>query len=343
MSISRKILNAAFFLIIMGLTFYAVLHGQNFAQIREALGQMSVWCLLLAALSALFFVCAEGFMIWYLLKSLEGRSGLFRCISYSFIGFFYSGITPSATGGQPMQLYYMKKDGNRLADSSVVLMTVALIYKLVLVITGAVILLFWRCPLQSSLHGFYPLYLLGLTLNAVLVAVLLAVMAAPDAMYRIISGLEKGLVRIGILKYTEERRGKLGRFIDSYRSAVVFLWEHKKKVLFVVVCTFLQRSSVFFLTWLIYRGFGLKGAGILKVMTLQASVYIAVDMLPLPGAQGITELMYQTVFSDIFTGQFLMPSLYVTRGINFYFLLFISLAVVVFNRAIRLHKGQGKL
>lgn len=32
---------------------------------------------------------------------------------YSFIGFFYSGITPSATGGQPVQLYYMSKDGEQ--------------------------------------------------------------------------------------------------------------------------------------------------------------------------------------------------------------------------------------
>ena len=52
-------------------------------------------------------------------------STLPRCIQYSFIGFFYSGITPSATGGQPVQLYYMNKDGNRGSDSTVVLMTVA--------------------------------------------------------------------------------------------------------------------------------------------------------------------------------------------------------------------------
>lgn len=55
-------------------------------------------------------------------------AGLLRCISYSFIGFFFSGINPSATGGQPMQLYYMKKDGNKISSASVVLMTVAVIY-----------------------------------------------------------------------------------------------------------------------------------------------------------------------------------------------------------------------
>lgn len=64
------------------------------------------------------------------------------------------------------------------------------------------------------------------------------------------------------------------------------------------------------------------------VMFLQASVYIAVDMLPVPGAQGITELMYRSVFLSVFTERFIMPSLYVTRGISFYFLLLVSLVVI---------------
>ncbi len=64
-------------------------------------------------------------MIWYLLRALNCGVSPFSCIRYSFIGFFYSGITPSATGGQPMQLYYMKKAGIKISDSTVVLMTVA--------------------------------------------------------------------------------------------------------------------------------------------------------------------------------------------------------------------------
>mgnify|MGYP006922392764 CR=1 FL=1 len=52
------------------------------------------------------------------------------------------------------------------------------------------------------------------------------------------------------------------------------------------ICTLLQRSSLFLLTSFIYQGFGLSGHGTLLIMALQASVYISVDMLPLPGSQG---------------------------------------------------------
>lgn len=100
----------------------------------------------------------------------------------------------------------------------------------------------------------------------------------------------------------------------------------------VTLFTVLQRCSVFFLTYLVYLGFHLKGTDALTVMMLQASVYIAVDMLPLPGAQGITELMYKSIFAGVFPGTFLTASMCVSRGINFYFLLITSaiLTVIVY-------------
>ena len=108
---------------------------QDFTKIVAAVRQMSGTSMAAAVFLAVFFVAGEGCMIWYLLKGIGEQPALLRCVSYSFIGFFFSGITPSATGGQPMQLYYMRRDGNALSASSVVLMTVAVIYKFVLVLS----------------------------------------------------------------------------------------------------------------------------------------------------------------------------------------------------------------
>lgn len=315
----------------MCLSFYTVFRGQDAKQVIDALHDLSTPALCLALITALFFVSAEGIMICYLLRSLNGRSGLLRCISYSFIGFFYSGITPSATGGQPMQLYYMCKDRNNLSESSVVLMTVALIYKFVLVLIGIAMLVFWHKPLKHYLKDFFPLFLLGLGLNMMLVLILLAVMLAPKGIKSIIIHAERILVKIRFIKVSEHRIEKIEQFVGGYQNAVCFLIDNKRKVFNVCLFTFLQRCSVFILTWIVYRGFGLEGVDALTLSLLQASVYIAVDMLPVPGAQGITELMYRNIFGTIFTGGYLMPSLYVTRGISFYFLLFVGMAVIAWR------------
>ena len=132
--------------------------------------------------------------------------------------------------------------------------------------------------------------------------------------------------------HSEERIEKLSGFAEKYRETVQFFAGHKGKIVAVTLFTVLQRCSVFFLTYLVYLGFHLKGTDALTVMMLQASVYIAVDMLPLPGAQGITELMYKSIFAGVFPGTFLTASMCVSRGINFYFLLITSaiLTVIVY-------------
>ena len=338
--IRKRAVEGAFFLLIMALSFYTVFRGQDIEQVKSALGRLSLTSLCSALIVALFFVSAEGIMIWYLLRSLHGKSGLLRCISYSFIGFFYSGITPSATGGQPMQLYYMCKDKNSLSESSVVLMTVALLYKFVLVLIGIAMLIGWHRPLRSYLQEYFPLFLLGLALNLILVLMLLAVMLAPQGMKRIIFRGEALLIKIRILKASPGRKEKIEQFISGYAGAVNFLMEHRRTVWNVCLFTFLQRCSVFVLTWIVYRGFALQGTDMLSVMLLQASVYIAVDMLPIPGAQGITELMYRGIFGTVFTGGCLMPSLYVTRGISFYFLLLVGMAVIGANYVYRHRKTR---
>ncbi|MCI8292485.1 MAG: flippase-like domain-containing protein [Hespellia sp.] len=332
MSTRNRMFQVLFFLLIMGLTFHVFFRGQDLNEIRQALCQMKMRYLVLAVGMALFFVSAEGYMIWYLLSSMEGKSSLGQCVLYSFIGFFYSGITPSATGGQPMQLYYMQKDGNTISESSVVLMTVALLYKFVLVVMGIGILIFRFQFLHQELKAFFPLYILGLFLNSALVLAILGVMLFPSIIFKILTGTEYILVRIKIWKPSSKRQKNFKKFIGDYQRAVRWLICHKMKVLWVTVMTFLQRCSVFLLTYVVYLGFSLQGAHMLEVMILQASVYIAVDMLPLPGAQGITELMYQAVFANVFTGVYLAPSLLVSRGINFYFLLVFSLLLILIRR-----------
>ena len=245
MSVKKRIIQITVFLLVMFLTFYALFSGRDLGEIGRWLARMSPLYLIPSAALAVFFVCAEGFMIWYLLNAMrEKKNSLFRCIQYSFIGFFYSGITPSASGGQPVQLYYMNKDGNRVSDSTVVLMTVAVVYKFVLVVLGFGILVFWNGPLRAELKHYFPLYLLGLALNVILVVLILGVMLFPRVIFRIAKFFEGLLIRMKIWKPSVKREEKLNGFIESYQQAVVWLGKHKGRLAGVVAMTFLQRCAL---------------------------------------------------------------------------------------------------
>lgn len=324
-------LSYLFFILLAVLAFYTVFHENDLGMVIASLKNMKLPYLLLSAAAALIFTMMEGVMIWYLLRALQGKAQFLPCIRYSFVGFLYSGITPSATGGQPMQLYHMNRDGNSLSASTVVLMTVALVYKLVLVVMGLLMVVFQFPVLKEHLGKYLNLFYLGIFLNTALVVVLLVVMIFPKSARCLIIAVENLLVRIRLLKKSEARVQKIDLFIKSYQNAVLFLIHNKWQVAVVTAATVLQRCLVFILPYIVYRGFGLEGTGALTIFMVQMSIYLAVDMLPLPGAQGITELMYRRVFRDIFTAEYVVPSMCVSRGISFYFLLFFSMAVCVIH------------
>lgn len=342
MDIKKKkklIFNVIIFLAIMVFTIWFVFRDEGVEAVMTAMKQMSFGHLLLAVLIALFFVGAEGVMIWYLLRSMDGTSSLFSCLSCSFIGFLFSGITPSATGGQPMQLYYLKKDGNSWSVSSVVLMTVALMYKLVIVLFGVGILIFWHAPLRGYLgKGYYRLFLLGLALNSLLVVGILMVMFTP-AVIRLLSGkLEWLAVRLHLIKKAGSKKARMDHFMENYQSALAFLKDHKGKMFVVFWGTVMQRAAVFSLAYVVYRGMGMSGASLTTVMWLQAAVYIAVDMLPIPGAQGITEAVYRRAFLDIFSAGHVTASMCISRGVSFYLMILVGLVVALYQFVIKNEK-----
>ena len=106
-------------------------------------------------------------------------------------------------------------------------------------------------------------------------------------------------------------------------------------MLVVLVGAVLQRGAVFALTYVVYRGMGMSGASLTTVMWLQAAVYIAVDMLPIPGAQGITEAMYRRAFLDIFTAGHVTASMCICRGVSFYLMICVGLVVTLYEYCIK--------
>lgn len=320
----KKLLSVLLFLVIMGATVFVVLKNQDLTEVLHTVAGMNKMYLGLAIAMAIFFVGAEGLLFFHMFHSLGEKAGFLQCIKYAFVGFFYSGITPSASGGQPMQLYYMNRDGHSFVHSTIALVCAAMAYKLILVLMGIGIALFWWQGLKDNMGNLMPLYFLGLALNSVLVLSLLLLLAFGAKIEKIILVPERFLIKIHLLKDSPKRREKLHEMVLQYADTVVFLRTHVKVILHILAVTFVQRCAVFGLTYFVYRGMGLSGTGAIPIMALQAVVYITVDMLPLPGSQGVTELVYAAIFGAVFTGGTLTISMCVTRGINYYLPLIIS-------------------
>ena len=110
MSKKQTVFNLLFLVIVFGLTMYLVFRGKDIGDIISTARDADGRYLLLSLVCVVFFILGESVIIFYMMKTLGASVKMTHCALYSFVGFFFSCITPSASGGQPMQIFYMKKD-----------------------------------------------------------------------------------------------------------------------------------------------------------------------------------------------------------------------------------------
>lgn len=317
--------NAVFFFLLFGLTAYAVLRGKELSELLKVLESVQPIYYITGFVVIIVFVCCESYIIHKMLRLLGYRHVPKRnCVKYSFVGFFFSCITPSATGGQPMQLYYMNRDRVDISVGTVILMIVTILYKFVLVFLGALIFLF-RYPLVTDYIGSAAFFFyLGMLLNVFCVTFMLILVFEPTLASRIVLWLVQFLERIHILKKKEERLEKFQKSMTEYHKAAAVIKEHPVFIFRMFLVTLLQRILHFAITYLVYRAMGLSSLGWVDVIALQCVISISVDMLPLPGGMGISEGLFLSIFKKIFTGGLLYPAMLLSRGISYYALVFIS-------------------
>ena len=327
---SRKkiIFNGVFLAVVFALTIYGVFHGEDLSSMMDAIHRADKRWLSPGIALVAFFIWGESIIIWYMMRSSGIQLKKRTCFLFSSVGFFFSCITPSASGGQPMQIYYMKKEKISIPVSTVILMIVTITYKLVLVVIGIGIAIFGRGFLHKYLEGILPVFYLGLALNIFCVTFMTILVFHPLLAKAIMVKGMKLLERLHLVKKKDGRLKKLEDSMDTYRNTAAYLKNNSLVIVKVIGITFIQRMALFAVTWFVYQAFGLHSTGFWEILFLQAVISVSVDMLPLPGGMGISETLFLNIFSPVFGG-LLLPGMVLSRGLGYYGELLISAAFTV--------------
>lgn len=337
----KVLIDAILFFVIIGLTLYGVFHGEDLSGLKDAIKECNTLWLIPAVPLVLFFIAGESIVIWHMLDCYGIYVKERFCFLFSAVGFFFSCVTPSATGGQPMQIYFMKKEDIPVPIATVILLVVTITYKFVLVVVGIGLWLFAGGFLAEYVAEARWVFYLGILLNVGCVILMCVVVFHPSFAKKTLILGAKLLERIHILKHKEERLDKIERSMNHYHEAAEFMSSHWGMIARVFVITVVQRFAMFAVTYFVYRAFSLNSMNFFEVMFLQAVISVSVDMLPLPGGMGISEGLFMVIFKKVFGEALLIPGLILSRGLGYYSELFLSaiftlVAVVVFQ--VREHK-----
>lgn len=331
MSVKKGIISAIFFILIIGLTFYAIFKDNNIGDVLNIIRNVDAKFIIIAALCMANFVVSEGTNVARALNLLDSRIKFWDGIRYAAIGFFFSSITPAASGGNPVQIYYMKKDGLPIGKSALAIFTEFFSYQLVTITIALIGFITNYNFIEESIGNIKYFLILGLIVNIGILLIILLSIFYSNIMVSILDFICKILKKMHVKK-VDSFREKCINQINEYKDGGELLVNNKKLLLKIVSTTTIQIILYHSIPYFIYLSLGLSGASYLRFVALQAVLHIAVSYMPLPGAVGASEGGFILIYSLMFPNELLNSAMLLSRGISFYlFVIITGLMILFFN------------
>ena len=289
-------------------------------------------CLVGAVALMLLYWFFEGAGLHTVMKTVHKEQKFRNSMSVSMIGQYFNCITPFASGGQPVQAYYLVKFGAPLSSALTALLSKFISYQFVLTVYCAVLLIFRGGAINDP--AMIVLVAIGFTMNAAVIVGLLTLAFFRKAAKKVSHFFVKVLGKIHIIKDVDAKIEYMDKEMGLYIENFKFIKSRPWLIIRLFLLSALQLTCYFSITYVIYLGFGLSDADFLTVIAYQAFILLITSFVPLPGALGASEGSYALFFMAIFSTTYLTLSTFVWRFLTFYLAIIIGMTVtLVVNRS----------
>ena len=315
--------NGGLFIIIVVITFKMIFFNADFKEIIEIVSGVNL-LYIAAGIAAMFLmVLCEAINIKRSLNIFKERTTLLQCVQYSLTGIFFSSITTSATGGQPMQLYYMHKKKIDISNGMLALLICLATYQIVTVAMAVMGVIIKFEFLKGTLGKFSILLFLGLLLNVFLLVLILISIFSKKLIFKVVNLCVKVLKHINYQKSIIFNEKALIE-IEKYKNGADYIKNDKVFITKTILTTTVQILALHSIPFWIYKSIGMSSVPLIQFILIQSTLYITGAALPLPGAVGIGEKGFLIFFKTLFPINLISSAMLLSRGISFYLMVLIS-------------------
>lgn len=334
----KTILNSIIFLFLIFVTYYIIFRGQNIYRMYKQINELNIFYVIIAVIIMLIYYLTEAINVKNILTVFKEKISLLKMLRYTFVSFFFSSITPGATGGQPMEVYYLKKEGIKVSNSTMAILIHLCGYhfsSIIFAIIGVTIM-----P-EVLNNGVLYFFIFGTLLNLIPVTATIIGIFFPKLAVKIVGLLIKLLKSLKI-KNIEDISEKINTELEIYQQSANYIKNNLKSFLHAMLLSTINMILYYSVPFFIYKAFGLSGKTIIDIVLLQAIIHGTVCSMPLPGTVGVTETVFLLVYDMIYPSHLLQSALLVNRFINFYLFVFVSLVVYIITK-IKLDNKKNSL
>ncbi len=335
--------NVARFFYIIGTVLIIVLIGifdPNLGNAFDALKRVNLVYILFGFASVLLFWISDGLLLHYITSFIFGRVSFLASLKVGIIGLYYGALTPFASGGQPAQVLYMKRNNIPYGISMCIVLVKFIVFELSLCLFYTIAMIFRGGYFFNNYKQVFWFTTLGFVINLSAVILILFIIINENIPYKIGYGIVRLLSRFKFIKKPEKAYKSIDKNINDFHSSVKYIIKYKFKVIVSVLLSIANLGFLFAIPYFIYLAFGHTAKSMIDVITMQSFLSLAVSFFPLPGASVASEGAFYLFFSSYFTKVPVFIAMIIWRFMSYYLVLIAGCILIVIDEVTKIRKKR---
>lgn len=287
--------------------------------------KINVFWIVMAIICQLGNMFIDSVMTYLYVRREYGFFNLFDGIKCSCIGSFFSAITPSSTGGQPMQVLFLSNKKIDPGYSTSCMLQKFLVFQITSTFFSIFALIFRFNFFVNVIDTpiLWVFVVAGFFSQVVVTSGFIVISFNKRLSAWIVKIADKLLKKLKFIKEPEKYIKQLDDQVALFHEGNKTLMHQPKLLVVSYALVFIQVVLIMLVPYCIYRGFSMNSASPVDMVCSQAFVSLASAMIPLPGATGAAELAFSVFYNMFFGVAILKSALLMWRIITYYGVIFV--------------------
>lgn len=311
------------FLILITITILVLYFSlkDNLQETLNTIFNLNIGWFLFAIFLFIGSVCVRSSALYKLIKEFKQDYRFSEAIRLSFMTLFFNGVTPFATGGQPFQVYHLKKSGVTITDSTNIIVQNFIVYQIALIFLGLVAVISnYFFHFFKEVGFLKDLVTFGFLANTLVAVGLLVLAFAKNTNKRIMHFGISILSKFHFVKDKEKTIAKWEDTLDRFYKGARLLIDNKRLTLETIGLNILGLCALYIIPLVVAFSMGQYDA-MSGFVAIIASAYVMLigAFVPIPGGTGGLEYSFLQFYGNFFTGSTLNAIMLIWRFVTYYF------------------------
>lgn len=310
-----------FFLFLLTLIVLYFSLKDDFSNIISEVLSANIFLLIVAFAFAMLYWFFKSVVLYNFTKKFNDNYSFKSAFRTQAVTQFFNAVTPFSSGGQPFQIYSLKKNGLTISNATNVTIEEFVVYQIALVFLGILAIL------GNHIFNIFPydgvlskLVLLGFSINTLVIIILFIIAFGKKSNKFLVKLAINILTFFKIVKNRDKVLADWNTYINNFHSGAKILIANKKEFFLNIVYSFLGLICLYIVPlWVLFSMGDFSSFNFFEAVIASAYVMLIGSFVPLPGGTGGIEYGFVKFFGVFIIGDAKLRALMLLwRFITFY-------------------------